>query len=318
MSENRTSLRSWDGEGKKICEEFVNSASQVILNKKQEFKFALTSFLAQGHFLIEDIPGVGKTTFVKTVGHLLGFKLNRIQFTSDLLPGDILGTPIYDNKLGTFKFYPGPVFSDFILADELNRATPRTQSALLQAMEERSVTVDRETYALSPLFFLVATQNPRFHLGTYSLPESQLDRFLMRIELGYPGSEAEISLLENSGTRKKSEELLPILNETQWTEIREKIKTIHISREVAGMIFKLLTLSRDSQNQLSGLSTRAGLALAECAKATAFLSGRDFVLPEDIQSIAVPVINHRILQGEQNMGEALSRARDLVTQLEIL
>lgn len=315
--------KSWNGDGKKLCEDFISAASQIILNKKAEIRLALICFLARGHLLIEDIPGVGKTTFVKTLRYLLGLGFSRIQFTSDLLPGDILGTSIYDPQAKAFKLNQGPIFSDFVLADELNRATPRTQSALLQAMEERQISIDRETHDLPACFFLVATQNPRFHLGTYPLPESQLDRFLMRIELGYPGPEAEATLLLNSGSRMQPETLQPIFDRVQIDVIQKRVKNVHISLEIANYIQRILAASRESQlssgarSKIIGLSTRGGLALAEAAKAAAFLSGREFVLPEDVQSVVLSVINHRITEGEHSFQQSAVCVKELVDSVAI-
>ncbi len=303
--------------GKKLVEAFLKASGLIIFNKEQEFKLSLTCFLAQGHLLIEDIPGVGKTTFVKTVSRLLGLQFGRIQFTNDLLPSDILGTSIYDTQERKFKFHKGPIFAQLVLIDELNRATPKTQSALLQAMEERHVTIEGETYPLPQPFFLVATQNPRFQLGTFSLPESQLDRFMMRIQLGYPGAEAERRLLLDTSRSTRHEELSPVLDHTDFLKFQTLIQQVHISDDIANYVQKILEMSRSQQKDIVGLSPRAGLSLIAASRAWAFLSGRNMVLPEDIQSVAIAVINHRISNLEASYRASSSLAEELVKSIEV-
>ena len=303
--------------GKILLESFVKAAGQIIFNKELEFKLSLTCFLAHGHLLIEDIPGVGKTTFVKTLARLLGLQFGRIQFTNDLLPSDIIGTSIYDNQERQFKFHRGPIFAQLVLIDELNRATPKTQSALLQAMEERDVTVEGETYKLPEPFFLVATQNPRFQLGTFSLPESQLDRFMMRIQLGYPGAEAERRLLLDANRGSRHESLVPLLNATEISKLRALLEKVHVSEDLASYIQRILDQSRSQQKDIVGLSPRAGLSLISAARAWAFLSGRKMVIPEDVQAISVAVINHRISNLEAPYRTSASLAEDLVKSVEI-
>jgi MoxR-like ATPase len=303
--------------GRNLVDTFLKAAGQIIYNKDHEFKLSLTCFLSQGHLLIEDIPGVGKTTFVKTICSLLGLQFGRIQFTNDLLPSDIVGTSIYDTQDRKFKFHKGPVFAQLVLIDELNRATPKTQSALLQAMEERNVTVEGETYKLPEPFFLIATQNPRFQLGTFSLPESQLDRFMMRIQLGYPGAEAERRLLLDSRRENRYENLKPILELSDFRRLRERISEVHVSEELASYVQRILEYSRSQQKDIVGLSPRAGLGLIAASKTWAFLSGREMILPEDIQAVATAVINHRISNLEASYNASAGLAEELVKSVEV-
>jgi MoxR-like ATPase len=303
--------------GLEIVEKLSESASKILFDKTAEFKMALICYFAGGHLLIEDIPGVGKTTFVKTLGRLLGLQFGRIQFTHDLLPSDILGVSIYQAATETFEYKPGPIFAELLLVDELNRASPRTQSALLQAMEEHHVTIDRHSLPLPEPFFVVATQNPRSQVGTFPLPESQLDRFLMRIELGYPSAQSETSLLMTANDRPEPSELAVPFSREELLATREEISNVHISREVADYLQRLLTESRRPTTQGVGLSPRAGLAWISAARASAFLSGRDAVLPEDVQFVAMAVLNHRLTQGELNYSKAASIVDALVGSVEI-
>jgi MoxR-like ATPase len=313
----KTSSSEKNDLGRQLVDSFLEAAGQIIFNKNQEFKLSLACFLSQGHLLIEDIPGVGKTTFVKTICSLLGLQFGRIQFTNDLLPSDIIGTSIYDTQDRIFKFHKGPVFAQLVLIDELNRATPKTQSALLQAMEERHVTVEGQTYKLPEPFFLVATQNPRFQLGTFSLPESQLDRFMMRIQLGYPGAEAERRLLLDSTRDGRYENLKPIFEKSDFVRLRELISQVHVSEDLASYVQRILEYSRSHQKDIVGLSPRAGLGLIAAAKTWAFLSGREMILPEDIQAVATAVINHRISNLEASYSASAVLAEDLVKSIEI-
>lgn len=305
-----------EGEGLKICRTFLTAAREVMMDQDEKIHLALICFLAQGHLLIEDIPGVGKTTFAQVMNQLLGLSMGRIQFTQDLLPADILGNLIYRPQSELFEFRPGALFSQFVLADELNRANPKTQSALLQCMEERQVSLDRETYSLPSPFFMVATQNPRHQVGTYPLPESQLDRFLMRIQLGYPNAEAEVELLLNRRALRSFKSLLPLFKPEDFPMIFEKVGAIHVSFEIAQWIQKILTQSRKSNPKIIGLSPRAGLALIEASKAAAYLAGRTFVMPEDVKQVAAAVINHRISSGDQNVDHSIALANELVNSVE--
>ena len=304
--------------GSEIVERMNASASKVLFDKTSEFRMALICYLAGGHLLLEDIPGVGKTTFVKTLGRLLGLQFGRIQFTHDLLPSDILGVSVYQMATETFEYKPGPIFAELLLVDELNRASPRTQSALLQAMEEYHVTIDRHTLPLPEPFFVVATQNPRSQVGTFPLPESQLDRFLMRMELGYPSSQSETDLLMTATDRPEPTDLIPPYTRDQLLAIRKEVLSVHISKDVAQYLQRLLTESRRPSSQGTGLSPRAGLAWMSAARASAFLSDRDAVLPEDVQFVARAVLNHRLTQGELSYAKSVSIVDNLVSSVEIL
>lgn len=267
----------------------------VFHGKDRELELMLCCLLARGHLLIEDIPGMGKTTLAKTLARLLGLKFNRIQFTNDLLPPDILGFSIFSEKDSRMIFQPGPLFAEMVLGDELNRASPKTQSACLQAMEEREITVEGATHPLPPVFLLIATQNPKDSSGTQLLPDSQLDRFLMRIPLGYPDLESERRLLEDGiGSDRRSlriQSLEPVLDTTTLIEMQEQAEKTTTS---PALIDYILRLVRESRLSGEGLSPRAGLDLLRASKAWAFLHGRKFVIPEDVQAIAHPVMNHRI------------------------
>jgi MoxR-like ATPase len=264
----------------------------VILGKGEQVRLSLACVLARGHLLVEDVPGVGKTTLVKTLARVLGLETKRVQFTNDLLPADILGTAIFDNNTYNFRFHPGPIFTHVLIADELNRGTPRTQSAFMQAMEERRISLEGVTRELPNPFFVVATQNPREQVGTYPLPESQLDRFLMRIHMGFPAPAFELELLK--GQRKKEDDIPSVLNQDEVLRLQEECLKVHCSENVLKYVQRILVQSRSLRADFSGLSPRSGLSLLAVARAWAFLAGRSFVLPEDIQAIGPWVINHRM------------------------
>jgi MoxR-like ATPase len=268
---------------------------EIILGKEQQLRLALACMLARGHLLIEDLPGVGKTTLAHALARVLGLHYQRIQFTSDLLPTDILGFSIYNRDTTDFRFHPGPVFSNIVLADEINRATPKTQSALLEAMEEDQVTIEGESRALPQPFFVIATQNPLHQIGTFPLPESQLDRFLMCIELGYPDSTAERHLLQGEDRRDLLAGVSPLVSVTQLRELQQQVHTVHAADALLDYLQALLAFSRQSPHFQHGLSPRAGLALLHSARAWAFLQDRDMVLPEDLQTVLPAVVNHRLL-----------------------
>ena len=271
----------------------------IILGKQTVLKQMLTCILAGGHILLEDVPGVGKTTLATSLAAVLGLKYQRVQFTNDMLPADLLGINVFQPNEGNFKFHPGPVFNQFVLTDEINRASPKVQSALLEAMEERQVSVDGRTYRLPKPFLVVATQNPSEQLGTFPLPESQLDRFMMRLSMGYPVAEAEKQLYFQGDRRK----LLPALKAVGSPEVlaqwQQQVQDITLSEVVADYIFRLVAATRRAGLFAVGLSPRAGLAIANAAKAWAFLEGRDFVLPEDVKAVWVPVSNHRLQSLQQ-------------------
>ena len=272
----------------------LSRLGEIILGKDHQLQLALACLLARGHLLIEDLPGVGKTTLAHALAGVLGLHYQRIQFTSDLLPADILGISIYNRDSGGFQFHPGPVFSNIVLADEINRATPKTQSALLEAMEERQVTVEGETRALEEPFFVIATQNPAHQVGTFPLPESQLDRFLMRIELGYPDEAAERLLLAGNDRRTLLSGIEPVMTPGDLLQLQAQVDRVHTSDAILDYLQALLGFSRRSPHWRSGLSPRAGLALLHCARAWAFLEGRDMVLPEDVQIVLPAVAAHRL------------------------
>lgn len=272
----------------------IQSIAQVILGKRKQIKLALTCLLARGHCLIEDLPGVGKTTLAHTMAQVMGLDFHRIQFTSDLLPADVLGVSVFNRDQSQFEFHPGPIFSHFILADEINRATPKTQSALLEAMEEHQVTVEGETRELPDPFFVIATQNPLHQIGTYPLPESQLDRFLMRLDLGYPDKEAERQLLEGEDRRTIIKNLNPVFNKEQLLMVQQLAASLHVSPAILDYIQSILEFSRQTGAFEFGLSPRGGLALLNAAKAYAFIDGEKFVLPEHVQAVLPAVVNHRL------------------------
>ncbi|HMW55873.1 MAG TPA: MoxR family ATPase, partial [Accumulibacter sp.] len=270
------------------------AANAVILGKSTQTRLALCCLLAKGHLLIEDLPGVGKTTLAHTLARVLGFKFSRIQFTSDMLPADILGVSIFDRESSHFQFLPGPVFSQVLLADEINRATPKTQSALLEAMEEGQVTTEGETRPLPEPFFVIATQNPSTQIGTFPLPESQLDRFLLRIELGYPDHDAERALLESGGRREQLPTLATCLGPGELAAMQQDVAAVYSSPALLDYLQSLVEATRQDVRLVHGLSPRAALSLLAVARAWAFSDGRQMVLPEDVQAVLPAVARHRL------------------------
>jgi len=281
-------------------DDVIRAANSIILGKEGVIRLALACMLARGHLLIEDLPGVGKTTLAHVLARTLGLSFQRIQFTSDMLPADILGTAVFSRESDAFSFHPGPVFTQLVLADEVNRATPRTQSALLEAMEERQVTVEGETRPLPDPFFVIATQNPSHQVGTFPLPESQLDRFMMCVHLGYPDNAAERELLRGRDRRELLAELQPIMNSAQLHRQQVEVDTVIVSDALLDYLQNLLEFSRVAPDFSGGLSPRAGLAIRRAAQAWALLHGRRHVLPEDVQAVAPGVIGHRLVLA-QNM-----------------
>jgi len=272
----------------------ISAASTVILGKENQVRLSLACLLARGHLLIEDLPGVGKTTLAHVLARSLGMHFQRIQFTSDMLPADIIGVSIYERDTGGFKFHPGPVFAQVILADEVNRATPKTQSALLEAMEEHQVTAEGETRKLPEPFFVIATQNPSEQVGTFPLPESQLDRFMMRIELGYPDRDAERALLTGTDRRDLLATLDPCMTPAELMELQAGVQKVHVSSALLDYVQAIVEHTRRSPHYVTGLSPRAALAIVHCARAWALLEGRDKVIPEDVQAILPGVAAHRL------------------------
>lgn len=278
----------------KSFHELIYQSSEVVLDKQTEIKLAVICLLAGGHLLIEDLPGVGKTTLVQVLGKLTGLKTKRIQFTVDLLPADVLGGQVFNSQEQKFIFHPGPLFSQLVMADELNRASPRTQSALLQAMEEGEVSIDGQTWSLPQPFYVIATQNPHQQMGTFSLPESQLDRFLMSLELHHASAQTEMRIFRGEDPRSKIQDLQPLFKEEEIVTALKSVTKVKVSEAVAAYISKLLQKSRQTGFKGQVLSTRAGIALVKAAKATAFLDGRDYVRPQDVQEVLVPVLGHRL------------------------
>jgi MoxR-like ATPase len=294
----------------------VGAASGIILGKETQVRLALACLLARGHLLIEDLPGVGKTTLAHVLAKALGLHFQRIQFTSDMLPADILGVSIYERESGAFKFHPGPIFAQVILADEVNRATPKTQSALLEAMEEHQVTAEGETRKLPEPFFVIATQNPSDQVGTFPLPESQLDRFMMRIELGYPDRDAERALLSGADRRDLLATLNPCMAPAELVELQESVQQIHVAPALLDYVQAIVEHTRRSPEYVAGLSPRAALALVHSAKAWALLEGRDKVIPEDVQAIVPGVATHR-LRPAHDAGRRVDVAAQLLAAVPI-
>jgi len=288
------------------------SISTIILGKNKQIQLALSCLLAGGHLLIEDLPGVGKTTLSLTLARVFGLDFQRIQFTSDLLPSDVLGVSIFDTHNQSFEFHQGPVFTQVLLADEINRSTPKTQSALLEAMEEKQVTQDGVTRSLPKPFFVIATQNPMEQVGTFPLPESQLDRFLMRINIGYPDQQAEMELLKGDNRHEMIKHLTTVITPDQLIDMQSGVDKIHMSQAILDYVLSLTRSSRLSPWFISGLSPRAGLALQRCARAWAFLQKRDHVLPEDVQQVLPCVAAHRLQVHPEHQDKNMD---DLITLL---
>ena len=283
----------------------------LVLGKAQEVRLAFVALLSDGHLLIEDLPGLGKTTLAHALAATLGLGFQRVQFTSDLLPADILGVSVFDAQARRFEFHPGPIFAHVLLADEINRAPPRTQSALLEAMAEHQVTVDGSTHALPNPFFVIATQNPVDLAGTYPLPDSQLDRFLLRLTLGYPNEDAERALLAGADRRALIAQTLPVLGSGDVIALRQAAGSVHASDALIAYVQALLARSRRHAGVRVGLSPRAGLALVRAARAYALLLGREHVLPEDVQALFAAVAAHRLV-AEADVGDGASLARGIL------
>ncbi len=295
----------------------LTRAGEIILGKDSQIRLAMACILARGHLLIEDIPGVGKTTLSHVLASLLGLHYQRIQFTSDLLPADIIGVSIFERESSTFRFHPGPVFSQVILADEINRASPKAQSALLEAMEEQQVTADGQTMKLPEPFFVIATQNPSYQIGTFPLPESQLDRFLMRIKLGYPDRAAERALLKGENRRELIAKITPVMSVETLLALQREVVGVFVSDALVDYVQALIAHTRDSHHFETGLSPRAGLALLRAAQASAFISGRHEVLPEDVQAITPSVVGHRLHLASDAKNRGLDAAQELIKTVPI-
>ena len=268
---------------------------RAIVGKPEQLQQAVVCLLAGGHLLLEDVPGVGKTTLAHALAHSFGLQFSRVQFTADLMPSDLTGVAVFERSRDAFVFHPGPLFAQVLLADEINRASPKTQSALLEAMEEKQVSVEGETRALPQPFFVIATQNPQDQLGTYALPESQLDRFLMRISLGYPDRAAERLLLAGTDRRDMVGSMLPQLSGDELAQLQRQVLAIHTAEPLLNYVQDLIAATRSGRWFVQGLSPRAGIALVRAAKAQALISGRDYVAPDDVQAIIAQTIAHRLV-----------------------
>lgn len=300
---------------KSRIETLVSQISEIIVGKEDAVRLAISCVLARGHLLIEDLPGVGKTTLSQALARSLGLDFRRIQFTSDLLPADILGNSIFNRDEQRFVFHAGPLFSQVVLIDEVNRATPKTQSALLEAMEESHVTIDGITHPLPVPFFVLATQNPQHQVGTFPLPESQLDRFLMRIELGVPNRAAERTMLLGKDRRELLRTIQPILNGATLADLQAQVREVHASSAVLDYLQDLLDASR--RRHRTGLSPRAGLALLHAAQAWAMMEGRQMVIPEDIQAVGSSVMAHRLGQDLESAESGRTLAQSLLREIAV-
>ncbi|MBF0470120.1 MAG: AAA family ATPase [Gammaproteobacteria bacterium] len=294
----------------------VAAINTIILGKEVQIKLGVTALLARGHLLIEDLPGVGKTTLSHAIAHALGLEFNRVQFTSDLLPSDILGATIYEKEREQFRFHPGPIFSQVILADEINRANPKTQSALLEAMEEYQVSIEGTSHPLPQPFFVIATQNPSEQIGTYALPESQLDRFLMVISLGYPSAAAERDLLLGNDRREMLAALKPELSGEDLLQLQREVRAVKVTSALIDYVMTIVTFTRQSGLYRSGLSPRAALSILNAARAWALLEQREYVRPDDVQAILPAVAGHRLrrlsrYEGEESGGSVITPLLEL-------
>jgi MoxR-like ATPase len=315
----RAILRTSDST--QLLERLLENVEKVVLGKPEVIKLAVVALLADGHILIEDVPGVGKTLLARALAASIDCSFHRLQFTPDLLPSDILGSSIYNATSGEFIFKPGPVFANVILADEINRTTPRTQSALLEAMGDRQVSVEGKTYLLDPPFLVLATQNPFEFEGTYVLPESQLDRFMIRIRMGYPIRSEERNILTTHRRGEPVQELQPVLSGREVLELQRLVREVRMDDSIADYLLDIVHGTRESEDLHVGVSTRGALTLYRAAQSLALVSGRDYVVPDDIKSLAVPVLSHRVIgksflqAGEFGAAEAI--IRDIVDGLRV-
>lgn len=289
-----------------LSRDIIRSVESVIDGKREAIEFALTTVLAEGHLLIEDVPGVGKTMLARCLARSVDCTVNRIQFTPDLLPSDITGVSVFDQSTRDFQFKPGPIFANIVIGDEINRASPKTQSALLESMEERQVSVDGATYPLEGPFMVVATQNPVEMEGTYPLPESQRDRFMMRISMGYPDDAAELAMLQRRETSSPFDALRPVVALRQLIDMIGLVRTVFVSEAVETYAVSLAQATRRDRELRLGASPRATLHIVRAAKARAVLDGREFVLPDDLDALAVPVFGHRLMAAARAVGAGAS------------
>ena len=294
----------------------LSQLNQVILGKDSQVKLALSCLLANGHLLIEDLPGMGKTTLAHALAKVCGLDYKRVQFTSDLLPADLIGANVFEPQTASFKFHAGPVFSQVLLADELNRASPKAQSALLEAMEEKQVSIDGKTYPLPQPFFVIATQNPQSQAGTFPLPESQLDRFLIRISLGYPEPLAEREMLKGTTGRTSLSNLSPMLNEGRLKALQSLVPQVKMTDNLLDYVQRLIAYTRQADVCQLGLSPRGAQALVRTAQSWALVQARGHVLPEDVQAVFAAVVGHRLVGRQDTQGEAL--ARHILQQVDVI
>ncbi len=300
-----------------MLEQLINSLNHVLLGKEKEIRLLLNALLADGHVLIEDVPGTGKTTLAKALAVLVGADFSRIQFTPDLLPGDVTGGAIYRQNTGTFEVHRGPIFTQILLADEINRASPRTQSSLLEAMEERQVSLEGSRHELPALFMVLATQNPvEFH-GVFPLPEAQMDRFIIRLTIGYPDEETELNILRSQRFTRPLDSLQPVITPDQILILREKVKKTHVEEALERYIISIVLATRSHAGLRLAASPRAGLAVLRMAQANACLDERDYVTPEDIQFVLKSVMAHRIFAIESGFGVTEGILQEIVKNIPI-